>query len=244
MSNPATFGSQSSQSISGSSNFNLHDFLPGIDTAIDEENGTARTEAPHSGTAAFRIDIDAASRSPQNSSIETRSGGKTMAYTLEQLCADIRTTLKADASAKGRQAVVPLVAKALRDEAFVAAHITKDACKPRKVLFEDPELGFAVCGHVYEGQSTAKPHDHGSSWAIYGLAAGTTQMTDWRIVKNGDGAQPALVEAARVYDLNPGDAHFYDVGMVHSPKFNGLTKLLRIEGANLDRVKRSNIAAA
>ena len=167
-----------------------------------------------------------------------------MAYTLEQLCADIRTTLKADASPKGRQAVVPFVQKALKDEAFIARHITKDDCKPRKVLFEDPELGFAVCGHYYEGKAAGKAHDHGSSWAIYGLASGTTEMTDWKIVKKGGADAPSLVEKTRSYALNPGDAHFYDDGAVHSPDFNGVTKLLRVEGANLDKVKRSNIAAA
>ena len=167
-----------------------------------------------------------------------------MAYTLEQLCADIRTTLEADSTSPGREAVRAHVGKALRDAAFVDRHITKADCKPRKVLFEDPELGFAVCGHYYEGKAAGKPHDHGSSWAIYGLAAGTTEMTDWKIVKPGNGAEPALVEPVRTYLLNPGDAHFYDVGVVHSPMFDGLTKLLRVEGANLDRVKRSNIAAA
>ena len=34
------------------------------------------------------------------------------------------------------------------------------------------------------------------------------------------------------------------VGVVHSPKRDGLTKLVRIEGANLDRIERSNIKAA
>ena len=44
--------------------------------------------------------------------------------------------------------------------------------------------------------------------------------------------------------MKPGDGHFYDVGVVHSPKRDGLTKLVRIEGSNLDRIKRSNIKAA
>lgn len=167
-----------------------------------------------------------------------------MAYTLEQLSADIRAALKADSGAKGKDAVVAHVKKALTDKDFVALHITKDACKPRKVLFEDSEMGFAVCGHYYEGKAEGKPHDHGSSWAIYGLADGTTEMTDWKIVKPGEGTAPALVEPTRTYKLNPGDAHFYAVGAVHSPMFNGITKLLRVEGANLDKVKRSNIAAA
>ena len=168
----------------------------------------------------------------------------TMPITLEQLAADIRAALKADGTPAGKRAVAALVSKALRDQAFVDRHITAENCKPRKVLFEDPELGFAICGHVYNGLAAGKPHDHGSSWAIYGLAQGTTEMTDWRIVKPAEGAEPALVEPVRTYDLAPGDAHLYDVGAVHSPMFNGTTRLLRVEGANLDRVKRSNIAAA
>jgi hypothetical protein len=167
-----------------------------------------------------------------------------MAYTLEQLSADIRHALKADAGPAGKQAVRALVSKVLLDEEFVAQHLTADQCRPRKVLYEDPELGFCVCGHVYENPAHGTPHDHGSSWAIYGLAVGDTEMTDWRIVKPGEGANPTLVAPERTYVLQPGDSHFYDIGVVHSPKRGGLTKLVRIEGANLDHVKRSNIKAA
>ena len=60
-------------------------------------------------------------------------------------------------------------------------------------------------------------------------------MTDWQIVQPGDGANPSLVAPERTYVLRPGDAHFYDVGVVHSPRRDGLTKLVRIEGANLDQ---------
>ena len=167
-----------------------------------------------------------------------------MAYTLEQLSSDIRTALKADPTTAGKQVVCQLVAKALRDEDFIAQHLTADECRPRKVLFEDPDLGFCVCGHVYEGAAEGGPHDHGSSWAIYGLAVGDTEMTDWTIVRKGEGDAPTLVEPGRRYVLKPGDAHFYDVGVVHSPNRAGSTKLIRIEGANLDRIQRSNIKAA
>jgi hypothetical protein len=167
-----------------------------------------------------------------------------MSYTLEQLSSDIRAALKADPGAAGKQAVCKLVAKVLLDKEFVEKHLTADQCKPRKVLFEDPELGFCICGHVYEQPAHGQPHDHGSSWAIYGLAVGDTEMTDWKVVRKGDGANPTLVEPERTYVLRPGDAHFYDVGKIHSPKRDALTKLVRIEGANLDRIKRSNIKAA
>ena len=68
-------------------------------------------------------------------------------------------------------------------------------------------------------------------------------MSDWRIVKPAEGDEPALVETAKVYELRPGMAHFYDVGEVHSPKRAGATKLLRVEGKNLDHVTRSKIRA-
>ena len=167
-----------------------------------------------------------------------------MTYTLEQLSDDIRAALKADSGIGGKEAVCKLVSKVLLDKEFVAKHLTEEQCKPRKVLFEDPELGFCICGHVYPKPAHGEPHDHGSSWAIYGLAVGDTEMTDWRIVRKGDGTSPSLVEPEKTYVLRPGDSHFYDVGVVHSPKRDTLTKLVRVEGANLDRIKRSNIKAA
>ena len=167
-----------------------------------------------------------------------------MSYTLEQLSTDIRNALKADAGPAGKQAVCRLVSKVLVDQEFIAKHLTPEQCRPRKVLYEDPELGFCVCGHVYEGAAAGAPHDHGSSWAIYGLAVGDTEMTDWRVVKKGEGDAPILVAPEKTYVLRPGDSHFYDVGVVHSPKRAGPTKLVRIEGKNLDLVQRSNIKAA
>ena len=167
-----------------------------------------------------------------------------MASTLDQLGARIRNVLKADPGPDGKRTVCALLAPVLLDKVFIDTHVTADQCRPRKVLYEDPELGFCICGHVYETPADGAPHDHGPSWAIYGLADGDTEMTDWRIVKRGDGGAPTLVEPERSYVLKPGDAHFYDIGAVHSPKRRGLTRLIRIEGVNLDRIQRSNIKAA
>ena len=57
------------------------------------------------------------------------------------------------------------------------------------------------------------------------------------------GMGPALL-AQSLERLRPGDAHFYDVHVIHSPRRDTVTKLVRIEGSNLDRIKRSNIKAA
>jgi hypothetical protein len=169
-----------------------------------------------------------------------------MSYALTQLAADIRETLKTGSGRPEKEAVCTYVSRALKDEAFLATHLKDRApgADPREVLYEDPDLGFCICGHVYGGPANGAPHDHGLSWAIYGQAAGVTEMTDWRIVKPGSGADPTLVEPVRTYPMHPGDAHLYDVGDVHSPRREAPVKLIRIEGQNLDRVKRSHIKAA
>jgi len=167
-----------------------------------------------------------------------------MPVTLEQLSSDIRQALKEDSGPAGKHKICAIVSKALLDKAFLDTYVTAEQCKPRKVLYEDPELGFCICGHVYGEARTGGPHDHGPTWAIYGLAEGTTEMTDWKIIEKGSGDKPSLVERVRNYELKPGDCHYYAPGVVHSPRWSGVTRLIRIEGDNLDRVQRSNIKAA
>lgn len=168
-----------------------------------------------------------------------------MSVTLNELAAGLRAELAARPASDCSQALCKLVSAVLLDDAFVARHLPDRAAgeHPREVLYEDPELGFCICGHVYEGAAESGAHDHGSSWAIYGQAAGETEMTDWRIVEPGEGENPARVVPERSYHLSRGDAHFYDVGAVHSPKRAGPTRLIRVEGANLDHVERSKIEA-
>ena len=168
-----------------------------------------------------------------------------MPYTLQQFAADIHAALRADPGRAGRLKICDYVSRAAGDPVFLATYLQARAPKadPREILYEDPELGFCICGHVYDRPAISAPHDHGSSWAIYGQAEGTTEMTDWKIVARGEGGKPSLVEPLRTYVMKPGDAHFYDVGDVHSPRREAAVKLIRIEGANLDRVKRSNIKA-
>lgn len=166
-----------------------------------------------------------------------------MTYTLEQFAADIRAALTDDAGRKGREAVARLVERVLRDENFLAEHAAPDAAAERRVLYEDSDLGFCICAHVYQGAKHGAPHDHGPTWAIYGQAAGETEMTDWRMVSPPADGNPGKVEQVRKYTMRPGDAHLYDPGDIHAPERTAPTRLIRIEGENTDRVERTALEA-
>jgi hypothetical protein len=160
-----------------------------------------------------------------------------MATTLEQFAAKCRDALKAQPGTAGRQKVCTLVQEVLKEPAFIATYIPPGTPE-RKVLYEDPDLGFTILAHGYEGAKNSKPHDHGPSWAIYGQAEGETIMTDWALVERPGDGKPGKARHVRDYSMTPGMAHLYEPGVLHSPRREGSTRLLRIEGTNLDRVKR------
>jgi hypothetical protein len=161
-----------------------------------------------------------------------------MAHTLEGFAADCRRALKENPGRAGREKVRALVEDVLKDKNFIAAHIG-DGVPERKVIYEDKDLGFCILAHVFNGAKESQPHDHGPSWAIYGQAEGETEMSDWEVAEAARDGKPAKVRQARTYTLKPGMAHIYHEGDVHSPRRAGSTRLLRIEGTNMDTVKRS-----
>ena len=160
-----------------------------------------------------------------------------MGISLEQFAAECRNALKSHPGTSGREQVRALVSKALADAEFVAAYIPPGTTE-RHLLYEDPELGFAILAHGYVGPKGSKPHDHGPSWAVYGQAAGETIMTDWKCLARPTDGAPGKVAFVRDYVMKPGDAHLYDVGVLHSPERKGDTRLLRIEGLNMAKVTR------
>jgi hypothetical protein len=122
-------------------------------------------------------------------------------------------------------------------EEFITRHLGDDVPE-RKILYEDPQLGFCILGHVYQGAKESQPHDHGPSWAIYGQARGETVMSDWAVLQRPTENKPGKVQHAGSYPLKPGMAHVYNEGDVHSPRRDGPTRLIRIEGTNMDKARR------
>ena len=161
-----------------------------------------------------------------------------MPYTLEQFAADCRTALTKDPGPAGRELCRQYTARACADPDFTAKHLGADNTDDRKILYEDPDLKFCILAHVYKDAKESQPHDHGPSWAIYGQAQGTTVMSDWTRVEQATEDKPGKVRHAKSYTLEPGMAHVYNEGDLHSPRRDGPTRLIRVEGQNMDKVKR------
>jgi len=160
-----------------------------------------------------------------------------MGYTLEQLSSTCRDILTVDRGPEGRKQVCAVIQDVLVDTAFTGTYLV-DGGPERKILYEDPELGFCILAHVHQGAKESPPHDHGPSWAIYGQAQGKTVMSDWALVEAASEDKPGKVRYVRSYTLEPGMAHVYNEGDLHSPRRDGPTRLIRVEGRNMDHVRR------
>ena len=165
-----------------------------------------------------------------------------MAHTIEQFASDCHQLLKTEPGPVGRKKVCGLLQEVLKDPSFVAKNLD-DSTPERKILYEDPELGFCILAHYYQGAKESSPHDHGPSWAIYGQAWGETHMSDFQLLEPATTETPGKVRKVRTYKLTPGVAHVYNEGDLHSPKRDGSTKLIRIEGTNMEKVKRFKFQA-
>ena len=166
-----------------------------------------------------------------------------MTPSLEQFAAECRTILTSEPGPSGRRKICMRLEELLRDPAFVSQNLNEKTPE-RQVLYEDPALGFCVLAHSYKAAKDSPPHDHGPSWAIYGQAKGETEMTDYELVAPPGQGKPGKARPVRTYKLTPGAAYLYNEGDLHSPRRRGPTQLIRIEGVNMDRIKRLKFVAA
>jgi len=157
--------------------------------------------------------------------------------TAEALGAEFQAMLLAQPGPAGRERVRDRLREVLLDPQFVARYLREDT-KEREVLYEDPKLGFCILAHHYRGAKDSPPHDHGPSWAIYGQAVGETMMNDYELLEKASEEQPGKVRRTRTYRLTPGVAYVYNEGDLHSPHRTDSTRLIRIEGVNMEKVRR------
>jgi hypothetical protein len=162
---------------------------------------------------------------------------------LQQFASDCHAILKREPGPDGRRKICTILENLLRDPQFVSSVLT-EITPERQVLYEDPELGFCILAHSYKGSKDSPPHDHGPSWAIYGQAKGETDMTDYALVAAASPGKPGKARPVRNYKLTPGTVHLYNEGDLHSPSRKGPTGLVRLEGMNMDRIKRLRFEVA
>ncbi|HKU95754.1 MAG TPA: hypothetical protein VJR58_10780 [Vineibacter sp.] len=161
-----------------------------------------------------------------------------MTYTLESFIDDCRAALKDNAGPAGREKVRALLERLLENSAFVDTAVGPQAPIGTRKLYEDAELGFVVLAHCNPRPHRSPPHDHGSSWAVYGQAVKHTDMTEWRRTDGGTAAGAADLEVVRSYRLEPGKAGVYDVGAIHSIDYPEGSRFVRVTGRDLDYVQR------
>lgn len=154
-----------------------------------------------------------------------------MSYSLTDFCTDIRSVLQKHDDPEGREQVRQKLERLLIDPDFLAEYLGDDSAPGVKQIHEDPEQNFCVLTYNMTAPRTSPPHDHGESWAVYGQAAGHTDMTIWR---SGDGH----VEPVRTFRLEPGQAGLFDVRDIHSIDYAKGARFVRVTGVDLAKVSR------
>src|SRR5262249_19431314 len=160
-----------------------------------------------------------------------------MSWTLEEFAAACQRALTAEPGPAGREKVRAIVQDVLKDQAFVARHVGDDVPE-RKLLYEDPKLGFCILAHSYPGAKESNPHDHGPSWAIYGQAVGESVRSAGPRRGPAGGARRGRLRPPPTHTLKPGMPPVSKAGDLHSPRRDGPTRLIRIEGTNMEKVRR------
>lgn len=162
-----------------------------------------------------------------------------MTYTLDAFCRDVRKAILDDPGDGGREVIRDRLAELLKNEAFVAEHCAPDRAFGTYTLYHDEETDFHVLSHCFDNGSKSPPHDHGSSWAIYGQARGWTDMTVWE--RRDDGSEPGHAELAvkATYRLDPGEVGIFHPGDIHSIEFPDGARFIRVTGTDLNRVDQA-----
>ena len=159
----------------------------------------------------------------------------TVPVPIRDFAASCRVSLEKFELETACQQLTKHLAKHLKDPVFLKACFGPADWEGRKVIYEDEQFGFCLCGHISHGPKEAKPHNHGDTWAIYGQVEGQTEMAEWALTASTQGT----VSKIKSYTMNPGDARLYPQGTIHSATRYKPEKLIRIEGKNLDDVERS-----
>ncbi len=161
-----------------------------------------------------------------------------MSYTLEQFCRDAHDILKDGETDETRAKVAKKLEGLLVEREFVDSHFEPGKGPSSEVVYRDT-LGFNVLIHHHrEQKQPGAPHNHGNSWAIYGVVRGFTDMTEWRRTDDRKTPGHANIERERTYRLAPGMAVPYRPRQIHNTYMPEGAWVVRVTGCDLDSIPR------
>ncbi len=157
-----------------------------------------------------------------------------MAYTLNNFCDETRAILKKNDNSSGREQIRKSLEQLLADKAFCAEYAGAENNTGMQHIFEDAELNFCVLAYNMESPRISPPHDHGTSWAVYGQVAGYTDMTIWRAAEENE----EKIEQVQHFRLEPGQAGLFDTEEIHSIDYPAKSKFIRVTGVDMSKEAR------
>ena len=161
-----------------------------------------------------------------------------MSYSLDDFCSDGRDLMARNNNREGRDKMRQNLEKLLVDADFQAEYLEHDRTTGLEQIYEDPDYGFCVLIYNMDEPRTSPPHDHGSSWAVYGQAREHTDMTVWRRTDPDGGDDKANLEAVETFRLTPGKAGLFDIGDIHSIDYPAKAKFVRVTGTDMNAETR------
>ncbi|MDA1075324.1 MAG: hypothetical protein O3A63_11270 [Proteobacteria bacterium] len=157
-----------------------------------------------------------------------------MSYTLTDFCDDTRAILQKHDDHAGHEQIRQKLETLLGNPAFCAEYVGPDNNTGMSQIFEDPKLHFCVLAYNMADARKSPPHDHGSSWAVYGQTTVYTDMTIWAATGKDEGT----IEPVRTFRLDPGNAGLFDVREIHSIDYAAGSKFVRVTGVDMSMETR------
>ena len=161
-----------------------------------------------------------------------------MTYRLDEFAADAHDILQRDPGPAGREALCAKLEKLLQDDDFIAAYCGPGADAGAHLIHHDPQTDINVLAHIMEKDHTGWPHDHGTSWAIYGQAVEHTDMTAWKRLDDGSEAGRGVLERGDTRRMERGAVGVFNEGAIHSIAYPAGARFVRVTGTDLSRIER------
>ena len=167
-----------------------------------------------------------------------------MGMSLEQFAAECRRILESTPGPAGRKKVGAVVQEMLKDDAFVAKHVGDDVPE-RKILYEDPDARLLhpraqLLGREGEPAARSRP-------VVGDLRPGARRDDHERLdgARAGDRSQGRQGQARAQLSAQAGLTPTSTTRATSTRRGGtGPTKLIRIEGTNMSKVKRLSFEKA